>query len=174
MAPFEALQALDARFCANASGLPANKPVNNDWVGVGFQINGVALLAKMDEVSEILPPPATIRVPGVKPWVKGLANIRGSLLPVFDMNLFLNGEFTVIGKENRVLIINKNGLVAGLLVEQVHGLRRFKPAEHSNEIDPQMGAIKPYMTGIFVDRGHQWNVFSVEKLIRAERFLRVV
>ena len=50
------------------------------------------LLAKMDDVSEILPPPETIRVPGVTHWVNGLANIRGSLMPILDMNGFLYGQ----------------------------------------------------------------------------------
>jgi twitching motility protein PilI len=172
--PFEVLQALDASFRANSSGLPVNKSVNDDWVGVGFQINGIALLAKMDDVSEILPPPPTIRVPGVKFWVKGLANIRGSLMPVLDMSAFLYGKATIVGKESRIIIINKKGLTAGLLVDEVHGLRRFKPVELRDEMDPEMGSIKDYLAGIFVDQVHRWNVFSVEKLIHAEQFLRVV
>ena len=172
--PFEILQALDARFRANASGLPVNKAVSDDWVGIGFKINGMALLAKMDDVSEILPPPSTIRVPGVKFWVKGLANIRGSLMPVLDMKAFLYGQATATDKNSRILIINKKGLAAGLLVEEVHGLRRFKPAEHLDEKHPDAGAIKEYLGGVFIDQVHRWNVFSVDKLVGAEQFLRVV
>ena len=172
--PFEILQALDASFRANASGMPVNKSVNDEWVGVGFQINDIALLVKMDDVSEILPPPQTIRVPGVKFWVKGLANIRGSLMPVLDMKAFLYGQATVVGKNSRILIINKKGLTAGLLVEEVHGLRRFKPAELRDEMNPEIGSIKEYLSGIFVDQVHRWNVFSVDKLVGTEQFFRVV
>jgi twitching motility protein PilI len=172
--PFEILRALDANFRANASGLPVNKSVNDDWVGVGFQINNVSLLARMDEVSEILPLPPTVRVPGVKFWVKGLANVRGSLMPVLDMKAFIYGQATVIGKNSRILIVNKNGVTAALLVEEVHGLRRFKPDEHRDEMDPDMGSIKHYLAGIFVDQVHRWNVFSVDKLVDTEQFLRVV
>lgn len=172
--PFEILQALDVNFRANSSGLPVNKSVNDDWVGVGFQINKLQLLVRMDDVSEILPPPPTIRVPGVKFWVKGLANVRGSLMPVLDMKAFLYGQPTVIGKNSRILIVSKKGLTAGLLVEEVHGLRRFKPGEHRDEMDPDMGPIKPYLAGIFVDQVHRWNVFSVDKLVDTEQFLRVV
>jgi twitching motility protein PilI len=128
----------------------------------------------MDDVSEILPPPPLIRIPGVKFWVKGLANVRGSLMPVLDMKAFLYGQSTVIGKDSRILIVNKKGVTAGLLVEEVHGLRRFKPGEHRDEMDPDMGAIKQYLAGIFVDQVHRWNVFSVDKLVDTEQFLRVV
>ena len=113
-------------------------------------------------------------MPGVMHWVVGLANIRGSLMPVLDMKDFLYGEATEIRKESRILIINKIGIVAGLLVDEVYGLRRFKPDEHQPVVNPDAGSIGEYLAGIFVDQVSRWNVFSVEKLARAEQFLRVV
>jgi len=172
--PFEMLQSLDDRCRENASGLPVNRKVSEDWIGIGFSLNGIPLLAKMDEVTEILPPPQTIRVPGVKHWVSGLANIRGSLMPVLDMNAYLFGEAIRVKKESRVLIINLMGVAAGLLVEEVYGLRRFKPEDHLNEADVEASAVKQYLNGIFVDQVRKWNVFSVEKLIKTDQFIRVV
>ena len=172
--PFEILRKLDLRCRNNSSGLPVAKAVVDDWIGIGFAINEVQLIAKMDEVSEILPPPETIRVPGVTQWVKGLANIRGNLMPILDMNGFLYGRPTNIRKESRILIINKLGIVAGLLVDEVYGLRRFKPEEHQKEVKQDAGSMGLYLAGTFVDQVRRWNVFSVEKLARAEQFLRVV
>ena len=172
--PFELLASLDQRCRRNSSGLPVAKSVVDDWIGIGFSLNGISLLAKMDDVSEILPLPPTIRVPGVTYWVNGLANIRGSLMPVLDMRAFLYGETTDVRKESRILIINKLGVVAGLMVDEVYGLRRFKPEEHQQEISPDTGSMAEYLVGTFADQVRHWNVFSVEKLARAEKFLRVV
>lgn len=172
--PYELLRKLDARCRRNSSGLPVAKAVVDDWIGIGFAIQDIPLLAKMDDVSEILPPPETIRVPGVTHWVKGLANIRGSLMPVLDMNGFLYGKPTEIRKESRILIISKLGVVAGLLVDEVYGLRRFKPEEHLREVQQDTGAVGEFLAGTFVDQVRRWNVFSVEKLARAEQFLRIV
>jgi len=172
--PFKLLQALDVKCRKNSSGLPVNKSVVDDWTGIGFKINGIPLLTKMDEVTEILPPPKTVRVPGVKHWVRGLANVRGSLMPVLDMNSFLFGQDTKLRKESRILIINQMGLVAGLLVDEVYGLRRFKPEECRDEIDPDAGPVRDYLSGTFVDRIQCWNVFSVDKLVNTEQFTRVV
>ena len=47
------------------------------------------LLTRMGEVSEILDPPDYTRVPGVKDWVVGIANVRGSLLPLMDLKGFV-------------------------------------------------------------------------------------
>jgi twitching motility protein PilI len=172
--PYEILKALDVRFRKNSSGLPVARAVVDDWIGIGFNINGIPLIAKMDDVNEILPPPDTIRVPGVVQWVKGLANIRGNLMPVLDMNGFFYGKPTDVRKESRILVINKLGIVAGLLVDEVYGLRRFKPEEHQEQVKEDVGSVGEYLAGTFVDQVRRWNVFSVERLARAEHFLRVV
>jgi len=172
--PYELLRQLDQRCRRNSSGLPVASGVIEDWLGIGFAINDVPLLAKMEDVSEILPIPDTIRVPGVKPWVVGLANIRGNLMPVLDMNHYLFGKPSRIEKASRILIINRESLVAALLVDEVFGLRRFKPEEHRREKSPDTGSLGEYLAGIFIDQVRRWNVFSVEKLVRTEEFLRVV
>ncbi len=171
--PYELLRKLDLRWRQCSTGLPVARTVVDDWIGIGFSISGVPLLTKMDEVSEILPPPATIRVPGVTHWVRGLANIRGSLMPMIDMNGFLYGKPTDLRKESRILIINKLGVAAGLLVDEVYGLRRFKPEEHQPGNAGDSGPIGAYLAGTFVDQVRRWNVFSIEKLARADQFLRV-
>jgi twitching motility protein PilI len=172
--PFETLRELDRRCRTNSSGLPVASGVIDDWLGIGFSINEIPLIAKMDDVSEILPPPEMIRVPGVIHWVKGLANIRGNLMPILDMKEFLYGQPTALNKQTRILIVNKLGVIAGLLVDEVYGLRRFKPEELRQEVAQEAGSMTEYLAGIFVDQVRRWNVFSVEKLARAERFLRVV
>lgn len=170
--PFDLLQGLDSRWRKNSSGMPTNQAVVDDWIGIGFRINDILLLAKMDEINEISPIPPTIRVPGVKFWVKGLANIRGSLMPVIDMKAYLFGTATELHKNSRILIINQKGLSAGLLVEEVYGMRRFKPDEYGDKMD--LDSIGDYLVGSFADRERRWNVFSVDNLTKTEQFVRVV
>ncbi len=172
--PYLVLQDFDQRCRANALGLPAGEVVESDWVGIGFSLNGNQMIAKMSDVTEILPPPETIRVPGVKNWVKGLANIRGTLLPILDMHAYLNGNFIPSGKNTRVLIINRNNIMAGLLVEEVYGMRRFKPESKIDSNPSKMGVLEPYLDGIFKDLQSDWSVFDIGKLVSHERFLRVV
>ena len=172
--PFDLLQSLDSRCHKNSSGMPTNQAVVDDWIGIGFRINDILLLAKMDEINEISPIPHTIRVPGVKFWVKGLANIRGSLMPVIDMNAYLFGKATELDKNSRILIINQMGLSAGLLVEEVFGMRRFKPDEYGDKLELDLGSIGDYLVGSFAGRERRWNVFSVDNLVKHEQFVRVV
>lgn len=172
--PFEILLNIDLRCRTHSKGLPVGEKIEEDWIGIGFSLFGKRLISKMDDVSEIMPPPSTIRIPGVKDWVKGLANIRGILMPILDMNLFLKGKATISAKENRVLVINKDDVVAGLLVEEVFGLRHLKPESRRSNQHSATGSLEPYLDGVFSDDQVKWDVFNIEKLIKHEPFLRVV
>ena len=46
------------------------------------------MIAPMGNVVEMLPVPEATPLPGVQPWVAGLANVRGRLLPLFDLEVF--------------------------------------------------------------------------------------
>jgi len=72
--------------------------------------------AKFYEIREILPYIGRLaKVPGAKSWVKGLANIRGILLPVIDLSGCLDGKPISIERHTRMLIINQAGISAGFL-----------------------------------------------------------
>jgi twitching motility protein PilI len=51
-------------------------------------------------------PSQLTRVPGAKAWVKGLANVRGQLLPVLDLRQFLGSGVTPLTRNTRVIVVN--------------------------------------------------------------------
>ncbi len=58
-----------------------------------FYVGDDRLIAPLNDIKEILNFPSAItKVPGTKPWMLGIANIRGTLLPVIDLQLFLIGR----------------------------------------------------------------------------------
>lgn len=77
--PFDVLLNLEKRCQQNALRLPAAGEAGDKWVGVGFRVGGDKLIAAMSEVEEILDVPEYTKVPGVKSWVVGIANVRGEL-----------------------------------------------------------------------------------------------
>ncbi len=171
--PYSVLKDVEDRCRTQAVGLPSGAQIEDDWVGIGFELCGEALIARMSEVSEILPPPDTIRIPGVLPWVRGLANVRGALIPVVDVQALLCGSYIRPGKKNRLLIINQDDIQAGMLVSEVHGLRRFKPEDRKPEAQAAQSPLKGLIDGSFGDECRQWSVFSVKRLVDNEQFLRV-
>ena len=77
----------------------------------------------MDDVIEILDLPVLSNVPLTQPWVRGIANVRGSLLPVIDLNGYLGNEVPRVTNKTRVLVIDFNGVYSGLVVDALDGQR---------------------------------------------------
>src|SRR5690554_4659218 len=89
---FEMLTELARQSRAVARGLPAQIDARPQWSGIGFTLLGSHFVAPLDEVSEMLEVPSYTHLPGVKPWVRGVANVRGRLLPLFDLAAFCGGQ----------------------------------------------------------------------------------
>ena len=88
-AAFQHLADLAQKSLDAAQQLPAQEDATPQWSGVGFSMFGKRFVVSMGELNEMLEVPIFTKLPGVKPWVKGVANVRGRLLPIFDLAAFL-------------------------------------------------------------------------------------
>ncbi len=175
-APFEQLRRLERLGLEHGADLPAQEEARSHWTGVGFRIGGRHFVTPMEEVAEILPVPDLSRVPHARAWVRGIANVRGTLLPVMDLVGFL-GLGAVSGTRLvRVLVIDQAGVNAGLLVDEVLGMRHFL-AEEQRDADAalreSLGTPGAYVDGVFEHAGARWPVFSMAALAKDPAFLKV-
>jgi purine-binding chemotaxis protein CheW len=56
-------------------------------------------------------------VPGTEPYVEGIMNLRGSLVPVLDFRKRLRARPTAAPAEQRIIIVRLEGRSAGLIVD---------------------------------------------------------
>jgi twitching motility protein PilI len=127
----------------------------------------------MGEVSEVLHEPRFTQLPGVKPWVKGVANLRGRLLPIMDLCSFFGHEQSNLRKQRRVLVVEHGEVFAGLMVDEVFGLQHF--AQDSLEpvsMADLHGPIAAFVQGRF-QREQSWQVFSPFTLAQSQSFMHV-
>jgi len=168
--PFLVLADYEQRSLAHVAGLPEQLDAPGLWRGVAYRVGGHRLASGFDEVVEILPMPALTHVPGAQPWMMGVANIRGALLPVVDLKQFLDGERTVLHERQRVLVVRQPGGDVAVTIDELYGQRSF--------IDEQGIGAEALADGRyahFVDRayrmnGQDWGVFSLERLARTPEF----
>ncbi|MCG6573172.1 chemotaxis protein CheW [Pseudomonas sp. AF32] len=170
---FELLAQIDRRCRSLAADLPSQPILRHSWSGIGFRLGEHWYVAPMDEVSEVLHEPRHTHLPGVKPWVRGVANLRGRLLPLMDLCGFFGHELSTVRKQRRVLVVDHDEIFAGLLVDEVLGLQHF--AQDSLEPTPVGDLDGPeavFVKGRF--RGErQWQVFSPFALTRSAGFMDV-
>lgn len=169
--PFELLLELERRAIQAAAGRGLETGAQTEWVGVAFRIGEHLFVTARPQVREILTYPGVTKIPGSKGWLKGLANIRGQLLPVVDMHEFFGGEEMLPGRTTRVVAVNHEGIPAGLLVDEVRGFRRFSREEMRPAGAPAPG-FTPFVTGRF-ERGEEyWHVMDMTRLVESQAFLQ--
>lgn len=168
--PFEILLEIERRCQLTADSLPTAGEVEDKWVGVGFRVGDDKLIADMSEVEEILDLPEVTIVPGVKSWVVGVANVRGSLLPIMDLKGYVLGEDMLNRKRGRVIVIDYKGFNTGLIVDEVYGMRHFLVKDEVFETPDVHDSIAPYVSSMFKHEGENWPVFSFKNIVEDERF----
>ena len=174
-APFDILADYEQRSLVHVVGLPEQLDAPGLWRGVGFRIGSRRLASGFDEVREILPLPPVTPVPGAQPWMLGVANVRGSLLPIVDLKQFLEGERTVLHESQRSLLVRQTGGDVAVLIDELFGQRSFNEEQLLPEDDTVAGQLVEGRYAHFVDRSyrldhHAWGVFSLDRLARTPEF----
>lgn len=140
------------------------------WTAIGFRIANEHFLIPLKQTREVFPVPAQITpVPKSEPWVFGIANLRGELLPLFDLRHFLYGKATKVNKRSRIVIINDATIYSGLLIDEVFGLKHFQ--QLPEQLDNAEDAISAFVSGSITQQDIKWKVFNFEKLASDPRFL---
>jgi len=169
--PLDRLAQLESWCLVYAHGLPQQEQGDEEWLGIGFRLGDLQLVAPLAEVSEILTPPSLSQVPRTKAWVCGIANVRGNLMPIMDLSGYLHDRAAVMGRRSRILVVNHNGVYSGLVVDAVLGLRHFRDEQRCDELPGDDKHIHEYMTQGFRVGNEHWGVFSMHKLAETPQFL---
>lgn len=170
-AAFQALIELAELSKKYAKALPAQVDASPRWSGVGFSLLGCRFVAPLGQVAEMLEMPLSTSLPGVQPWVLGLANVRGRLLPLFDMPSFLGGRLSTQRKQHRVLVVDLNNYYSGLIVDQAFGMQHFTNEGFEEQALDVPSAVESLVQGAYRDAvGNMWAVMNIPSLLQDPRF----
>jgi twitching motility protein PilI len=166
--PFDLLFALENRLRAARLDIAAGQ--TQSWTGLGFRLGSYWLVAPREDVREVITLPKMTRVPGAKPWLLGVANVRGNLLPISDLGQILGFERALEHRDQRVLVFNSDRVPAGVLVDEVAGYRQFAPSDQRHELARGTGELEQMLLGGFSREGRNWLVLSLHKLTSSQLF----
>ena len=87
-------------------------------------------LVEMGLAAEIVSLPEIARVPWTKPWYRGLANVRGRLVGVVDLQQMMGREPLSADLGLQLLVLGEGlGVAAGILITRAFGIRNLKDLE---------------------------------------------
>jgi twitching motility protein PilI len=164
--PFELLVEIERRARAAIAAREGAPEATDEWVGIGFRLGAERFVTSRADVREVLPIPEQVtRVPGAKPWLRGIANLRGQLLTVVDLKSFLGAGAPAADRQARVLVVASREVPTGLI------FRRFGSADYREETGPSVIRCEHYLEGSYRRGQELWPKFSLLKLLEDPLFL---
>ena len=105
---------------------------------------GVAIL----QVQEIIKPTAITRVPQAAAYIKGVINLRGSIIPVIDLKDRLNLAAAAENEGSRIVITRVEDVTVGLVVDAVAEVLSLPAGRVENTPGLSAAQGKEYISGV--------------------------
>jgi twitching motility protein PilI len=137
---------------------------------VVFHLGSRTMAIPLAAVSEIARPPKVTRLPHVPAWVLGIANLRGDIVSMLDLEGFLSGKVGKSGHEQRMLALRPAGdeVRTAVLVDSVDGIQAFEDARISRVTRGYDAAVAPYARGLYQVEDDLVVVLDAERLLQSK------
>ncbi len=132
----------------------------------GFHVGQLGLAIRTDLAGELIDMPRLCPVPNTAPWVLGLANVRGHLVPVFDSHRLFEAERPHRGKP-RVLVLGQGEDAAGLVIDDLPVSKGFAPEQRLQPPPPLPRLVEEHLRAVFKEDEQLWVEFDPGDLFEA-------
>jgi purine-binding chemotaxis protein CheW len=96
---------------------------------VGFQVGRETYGAPITSLHEIVRVPEITAVPDAPNYVEGVINLRGKIVSVIDLRKRFGEKVISSAKRNRILVVENNGRLSGLIVDSASEVLKIPAAE---------------------------------------------
>ncbi len=169
--PLEILHQMEQDVLSADMSLPEEIVVAEQWVGLSYRVGKLQFVTAMDQISEVVPSAPFAMVPRSRSWIRGIANVRGQLLAVVDLQDFLGMDPVNIDQYSRLIVINNALLSCCLLINRLQGLRHFDPVGDSCDTGDLSDQLARFVTGALGREKEKWLVFDTDRLVEEKSFL---
>jgi purine-binding chemotaxis protein CheW len=87
-----------------------------------FESGGIVMFISTEYITEIINDHNITPVPVVPNYVKGIINLRGSILPVVDIRLLMDKEPTEYTNRTCIIVLNIDSVPIGIVVDNVRSV----------------------------------------------------
>lgn len=126
----------------------AQSQANKDLHLVGFRIGRETFGVPIALVHEIVRVPDITAVPDSADFIEGVINLRGKIISVVDLRKRFGEREISSGKKNRILVVEVDGKMVGLIVDAASEVLKMPHSEIDNppNINDENGL--NYVTGV--------------------------
>jgi purine-binding chemotaxis protein CheW len=131
---------------------------------LGDEEYGVEIL----KVQEIRGYEAVTKIANAPAFIKGVANLRGTIVPIVDMRIKFNLGEPVYDQFTVVIILNIAGRIVGMVVDSVSDVIALSPEQVRPAPDFSASFDTRYITGLGTVDERMLILVDIERLMSAE------
>jgi chemotaxis signal transduction protein len=172
--PHDLIEAALAGLHADLTSEPV-EPLRTPDVAVStahvvFRLGTRTMAIALSAVSEIARPPKVTRLPHVPAWVLGIANLRGDIVSMLDLEGFLSGKPGKSSHEQRMLALRPAGdeVRTAVLVDGVDGIQAFEDARIARVTRGYDAEVAPYARGLYQLEDELVVVLDADRLLQSK------
>jgi purine-binding chemotaxis protein CheW len=139
---------------------------------VGFRIGNETFGVRIGSVREIVRVPEITAVPSAPETVEGVINLRGKIIPVMDLRKRFGQSDIQPDKKNRILVVELNGKLVGLIVNAASEVLKIAPSEIEAPGNLFAEGESGYVTGVGKLKGRLIILLDITKLLQRPDFKR--
>lgn len=131
---------------------------------VDEQIYGVEIL----KIKEVVSYQKITPLPNMKAFIKGIINLRGVILPVFDLREKFKLPETTYTSFHAIIVMEVSGRVMGIIVDEISDVVDLFPEEVQAASSLPPGVQAEYMKGIGKKESELIVLLDVDRLLSPE------
>lgn len=145
----------------SAAQAALQEPQDTPLLRYGFRVGGIGFLLAQEQLAEVAMDFAVYPMPHTEKWFAGMINMRGNLVPVFDIRMLLGISNDVDDKDRRRLLVLDSGEMAvGIWIDELPTTVNLDQPESRLPRLPDM--LTKYIGEAFSDQGQVWVEFDIE------------
>ena len=138
---------------------------------LGFTWGATRCALAVEEIEEIKEFEYIEPVPNTPEIVLGILNLRGEIVPVFDIRRLWNMAREEITGEAKILIMDKDSMKFGFLVDSVLSTIQLLPEQilPANRYSGELN--NPYTLGVYTSGGELWMIINAKAVKKADELI---
>lgn len=141
------------------------EPKEQDLEMLSFLLGSEEYVVAVDRVREVLTPREITPVPHTESYLLGVCSLRGTVMPIIDLNLRLGLVASARDEKSRIIVVSMGqDDQVGLFVDRVRGVVRFAPSSVQPAPETvEQGAGAEFLKGIARKNDRLYILLDVEK-----------
>jgi len=138
-----------------------------------FRLGEEMFCMDVANVREVLDITTITKVPGMPDYMRGIINVRDTVVPVTDLSLRFGLPEKEKNHETRIIILelisDEESFVAGMMADAVHEVKVIEPDQIEKPPKAGSGQQTDYIKGIGKSNGQFILVLDIEKVFASEK-----